>query len=71
MQHPYDEFETIVKSEMKNKLPTYKTNLGTKHMTLRPLCMMNKEFNGARQVNWLHYTGAKRNKSNLKEAYCM
>ena len=55
-----------MKSEIKTKLPTDKTNTCTKRMKLKPY--WNDELRNrwckvcVSEKTWLHYTGVKRNK---------
>ncbi|VDI38103.1 Hypothetical predicted protein [Mytilus galloprovincialis] len=74
IQHAYDEFESLIKTEMKDKLSTHKSHVGTKRRKYKPY--WNEELGSLwkkvceTEKIWLRFTGHSSKKRTLKEDYC-
>jgi len=74
IQHAYDEFENLIKDEMKNKLSTYKCNSGIKRKNYKPY--WNDELGNQwskvceTEKAWLRFKGPNCRKRTLKDVYC-
>ncbi|VDH99281.1 Hypothetical predicted protein [Mytilus galloprovincialis] len=72
--HAYDEFESLIKTEMKDKLSTHKSHVGTKRRKYKPY--WNEELGSLwkkvceTEKIWLRFTGHSSKKRTLKEDYC-
>ena len=74
VQSAYDEFETLIKTEMKDKISTYKNNPNGKRRQYKPYWnnVLQNQWSKVCESKkaWLRFAGSNGRKRALKETYC-